>query len=103
MPPPIKHVILKLMFLNSRLLVLFDEFPDVNCKYWVDNVHTSVNFVAQSLKHESYSMVEGACKKGGRVSYACAKKRRSKEVIILDRLWEISIQLNSKEKKQIKQ
>ena len=51
---------LKLSTLNSIVLVSFDAFPDINHKYWVDNLHASIKFVVQSLKHKSHVMLEGA-------------------------------------------
>ena len=46
MLPPMKHVRLKLITLNSRVSVLFETLPDVGHKSWVDNMRTSVNFSA---------------------------------------------------------
>ena len=74
-PPPKKHLRLKLSALNSRVLGLFDTLPDKNYKCWVDNLCTSVNFIIHALKHKAHVMIEGACRCGGRGFPEIAKQR----------------------------
>ena len=58
MPPPIKCVRLKLSILCSRVLGLFDALSNSNYKFWVDNMHSSANFLVQSLNYKAHAMVE---------------------------------------------
>ena len=75
MPPPKKYLLLKLSVLYSRVLGLFDTLPDKNCKYWVDNLYTSINFIIHVLKHKAHIMIEGVCRCGGRRFPKIAKQR----------------------------
>ena len=59
MSPPIKCMRLNLSTLNSRVLVLFDTLPNINHKWWVENMHDSVKFVVQSLKCKAHAMLGG--------------------------------------------
>ena len=44
---------------------MLDTLPHQNYRVWVDNLCTSVNFLARALKHEACVMVEGMCRSGG--------------------------------------
>ena len=57
---PKNHLRLKLSTLCSRALGLFDELTDSNCRYWVDNLHMSANYLVHFLKHKAHVMIEGA-------------------------------------------
>ena len=59
MPTPIEHLRLKLSLLHSRVLGLFHTLPHQNCRFWVDNLFISMNFLVHALKHKLHMMVEG--------------------------------------------
>ena len=57
---------LKLSALCSKVLSLFNALLDRKCRCWVDDLCVSVNFAIHLLKHETYAIVEGTCRLGGR-------------------------------------